>query len=260
MKFNKKLALFAVAASAFVFGSGFTTETIVTFGDSNTAGTNWETNGYDESTKWVNLVAAAEPDMAVINAGVGGNTSSAARLRYQTDVLSKNPKVITIMFGTNDAVILDSTGKPKVSKSQFKDNLNYFITEAHKQQAGVILMTEPPIIERGEGYYYSRHNYKNYYRYGGYLGFNGARAFHDSYNDITREVAAERGVDLVDNYRNIVTEAGGESDLMLKASGLIDGSGTHLTPSGAGVVYRGVGKFIKVYSFTDYPILTSIGR
>ncbi|KAB7707642.1 SGNH/GDSL hydrolase family protein [Bacillus aerolatus] len=217
----------AVKDSAVLAGAD-RSDVVVVFGDSNTEGTNWFENGYDVRDKWVNRLAQHR---TVINAGVGGNTSEQGRIRFQRDVLSKNPKVVIIMFGTNDAV-LNADGQPKVTKAKFEENLRYFTDTLQARQSTVILMTTIPVIE-GLDHYYARNNERLYGTYGG------ARMWHDSYNEIVRKVAREKNVLLVDNYQNITQLPNGISDETLVKSGLIDPSGTHFTPQGANVVYWG---------------------
>ncbi|WP_191991780.1 GDSL-type esterase/lipase family protein [Bacillus aerolatus] len=206
-------------------------EIIVAFGDSNTQGTNWRDNGYDEKDKWVNKLGQYR---TVINAGVGGHTSEQGKARFQKDVLNKKPKVVIIMFGTNDAV-LNANGQPKVTKAQFEKNVRYFTDTLKARQSRVILMTTIPVIQgNNTNYYYSRNNQNLYSRY------NGARLWHDSYNAIVRKVAKEKKVLLVDNYKNITGSMKGITDRKLINTRFIDQSGTHFTPQGADVVYRSV--------------------
>ena len=50
-------------------------------------------------SKWLSLLNL------IINAGIGGHNTENARARLQKDVLSKNPDVVIIQFGINDAAI-----------------------------------------------------------------------------------------------------------------------------------------------------------
>ncbi|MFK2826134.1 SGNH/GDSL hydrolase family protein [Bacillus sp. B190/17] len=205
---------------------------IVAFGDSNTGGTNWNTNNYDVKDKWVNKL---QRSYTVINAGIAGHTSENGRIRFAKDVLNKNPKAVIIMFGTNDA-ILNTNSQPRVSKARFQHNLNYFIDTLKARKVEVILMTTPPIIQGNNKiqYYYSRHDQNLYTKY------NGARQWHDSYNAIIRTAAKQQNVFLIDNYANMTQSMDGITDRKLIQSGLIDTSGTHLTPQGSDVIYRSV--------------------
>lgn len=205
---------------------------IVAFGDSNTQGSNWPANNYEEKSKWVNKL---QQSRTVINAGIGGNTTESGRARFVKDVLNKKPKAVIIMFGTNDAV-LNIKGQPRVSKTRFESNLKYFTDTLKARKIQVILMTTIPVIQGNgkSGYYYSRYDQEPYLKY------NGARQWHNSYNAIVRKVAKEKKVILVDNYEMMTKPMKGITDRNLIASNWIDSSGTHFTPQGADVIYRSV--------------------
>jgi lysophospholipase L1-like esterase len=205
--------------------------TVVLFGDSNTEGSNWIENSYDHASKWSNKLTGN----VIINAGMGGDTIIEGKNRFQIDVLRHKPETVTIMFGTNDATLLPN-GQPKVSKQQFEQTLNYFVDTLQQRKVKVVLMTTIPIIQAK---YYERHPVRLY------IDKKGARQWHDSYNSITRKVARQQKVTLIDNYANVIRAAGGAEDSKLTRSGLIDPSGTHFTPKGAGVVYDGVRQVIE---------------
>lgn len=205
-------------------------QVIVAFGDSNTQGTNWKINKYDEKSKWVTKL---QQTRTVINSGIGGNTTENGRKRFSIDVLNKKPKAVIIMFGTNDAV-LNAKGQPRVSKARFESNLKYFTDALKARKIEVILMTTIPVIQGNgqNGYYYSRYDQRLYAKY------KGARQWHNSYNAIVRKVAKEKKVTLIDNYDIMTRSMKGITDRNLIDSGWIDSSGTHLTPQGAEVIYR----------------------
>ncbi|MCY8856120.1 SGNH/GDSL hydrolase family protein [Bacillus atrophaeus] len=217
-------------------GRGY--EDVVAFGDSNTRGSNWNYRDYPKAQQWVDILKTAERgNLDILNAGIGGQTTEDARLRFESDVLDQKPEYVFIMFGTNDAAIL-AQGKPRVSKTRFKENLTYFIEESKKHKINPILMTCIPIIE-GNGkhhlFYYSR------YKSSMFQSKGGARKWHNSYNDITREVAENLNVPLVDNWKNFIkAEGGNETDEALIQSGLIDPSGNHMTPKGARIIFEGI--------------------
>lgn len=211
-------------------------QVIVAFGDSNTQGTNWKANQYDEKSKWVTKL---QQTRTVINSGVGGNTTENGRKRFSKDVLSKKPKAVIIMFGTNDAV-LNANGQPRVAKARFESNLKYFTDTLKARKIEVILMTTIPVIQGNsqKEYYYSRYDQRPYIKY------NGARQWHNSYNAIVRKVAKEKKVTLIDNYAVMTRSMKGITDRKLIDSGWIDSSGTHLTPKGAEVIYSSVNRVL----------------
>ncbi|MEH6974276.1 MULTISPECIES: SGNH/GDSL hydrolase family protein [unclassified Bacillus (in: firmicutes)] len=214
------------------------TKKIVAFGDSNTRGSNWQFRDYPKAEKWVNLLqTSVRGKYDIENAGIGGETTENARLRFQRDVLDKRPSYLLIMFGTNDAAILGK-GVPRVSKKRFKENLYYFVKKSRQSGIEPVLMTCLPLVE-GSGnniFYYARYRAASFDQYGG------ARKWHDSYNDVTRETARKLHVPLIDNWKNIVNKAGGATDENLIKSGFIDPSGNHLTPKGARIIFEGIDK------------------
>lgn len=199
---------------------------VVTFGDSNTQGANWKANKYDANKKWT---AELSDNRVVVNAGIAGDTTALALARLRS-VIRHHPETVTIMLGTNDAVIRGS--KARTSLSTFERHLNYMVDELQKNGINVVLMTTVPVIEEGKGYYYSRHDRRAYAKYGG------AREFQDAYNDVTRNVARRQDVPLVDTYRTFLRYAKGGSDKALIKSNLLDGSGTHMSEYGARVLHR----------------------
>lgn len=204
---------------------------VVAFGDSNTANSNWQNQGYDSLGKWVTKLQADH--ILIANEGVGGNTTVNAKHRVIQDVLLHNPKQVYIMFGTNDAVI-ETDNKPAVSKEDFRKNIQTFVNLAKTIGAEPVLMTTIPLIEGNgaDGMYYARHDAKLYEK------VKGAKAWHDSYNDIIRELAVQNNVKLIDNWKRFIEAAGGVDDKTLISSGLIDNSGTHMTLKGAELIYK----------------------
>ncbi|AZB43703.1 SGNH/GDSL hydrolase family protein [Bacillus sp. FJAT-42376] len=232
----KKLLVILCLLMAAGCSAGNQQHKAVAFGDSNTRGANFPIRDYPENEKWVNLLNLSKKGEAKIyNAGIAGETTEDARKRFKKDVLKRKPEVVFIMFGTNDAVILQN-GKPRVSKKRFENNLLYFINEIKKIGGRPVLITCLPIVE-GNGtdkLYYSRYE-KIYYDAG-----KGARNWHNSYNDIVRKTAGREHLPLIDHWRNMVRTAGGDTDSDLIASGLIDPSGNHMTPKGSRLLYEAI--------------------
>jgi lysophospholipase L1-like esterase len=236
------VSILSIVLLSFIFTPGASAagnKTIV-FGDSNTAGANWISNNYAPSNKWANKLRLIRP---VTNYGVAGDTTKLGKARLQS-VLNGNPKTVTIMFGTNDGLISKSSKKSRTSWKQFEQDLNYMVDKFQSKKVNVVLMTTIPVIEEGKGYFYARHNKNLYLKYGG------AREFQDKYNDITRKVARQQGVPLVDTYRTFVQYAGGiETDKALIESNLIDPSGTHMSAYGAEILYRTVKKTLETNKY-----------
>ena len=87
--------------------------------------------------------------LSVFNAGQGSNTTHNARQRFQKDVLQHKPRIIVMQFGINDSAVdvwkNPPASQPRVSLTDFRENLAAMITLATKQQAKVILMTTNPL-------------------------------------------------------------------------------------------------------------------
>lgn len=119
---------------------------IVAFGDSTTAprGT---------LRVYAELLAEELPrrgqPATVINAGVGGNTTVAARTRFQKSVLAHQPDVVVIQFGINDSAIDVWKNPPattsRVARQDYLANLRFFIQTLKKEDVRVILMTPNPL-------------------------------------------------------------------------------------------------------------------
>src|SRR5690606_6751766 len=78
--------------------------TVVAFGDSTTAPR--DLGGGKALVVYADLLrerlpAAGQP-ATVVNAGVGGNSTTDARARFERDVLAHDPDLAIIQFGLND--------------------------------------------------------------------------------------------------------------------------------------------------------------
>ncbi|MBX7258907.1 MAG: exo-alpha-sialidase [Candidatus Hydrogenedentes bacterium] len=117
---------------------------VVLFGDSTTA-PRGPLNTFGK------LLAAELPKAAVranvVNAGIPGDTTVQARARFESDVLAKNPAVVTISFGINDSAIdvWDGASAPRISLEEFEANLVYFVQTLKARGAKPILMTPNPL-------------------------------------------------------------------------------------------------------------------
>jgi len=91
----------------------------------------------------------SNPDAKVINAGVPGNTTTMARERFQSDVLSHKPDLVIICFGINDStcdVWKDPPVRtPRVSLAVYLENMEHFVGSIRKNGGEVLLMTTQPL-------------------------------------------------------------------------------------------------------------------
>lgn len=108
---------------------------IVCFGDSIT-GVYYHTGG---RRAWSDALGSAlrshypNNPIALINAGISGNTTTDGLQRMEHDVLAHRPDLIVAMFGMNDVVRVEAT--------VFRTNLETLIARARAHQAEVVLMT-----------------------------------------------------------------------------------------------------------------------
>lgn len=108
---------------------------VVCFGDSITA----RKEGYP-SPILTYLLSTKKTGYEFINAGVSGNTTEQAKIRFQKDVLTKNPDIVTILFGAND-----SATHKLVDLETFKKNIYEFTQQIGPKKT--ILITPAPVDE-----------------------------------------------------------------------------------------------------------------
>jgi len=108
---------------------------IICFGDSITA----RKEGYP-SPILTHKLSSKLPNYKFINAGVSGNTTEQAMFRFNKDVLSKRPDVVTVLFGANDS----ATDK-LVDIDTFKRNISLFAKQIGPEKT--ILISPAPVDE-----------------------------------------------------------------------------------------------------------------
>lgn len=108
---------------------------VICFGDSITA----RKEGYP-SPILTHKMSSKMPNYKFINAGVSGNTTEQAMFRFNKDVLSKRPDVVTVLFGANDS----ATDK-LVDIDTFKRNISLFTKQIGPEKT--ILISPAPVDE-----------------------------------------------------------------------------------------------------------------
>lgn len=169
--------------------------TLVAFGDSTTAPRGslavYATHLQEQ------LVARDRP-LNVINAGVGGNTTAMARTRFEKEVLARQPDLVVIQFGINDAAVdvwkKPPATAPRVPLAAFENNLREFCTTLKGRGAHVVLMTPNPLrwtpkLKELYG--------QPPYRVDEADGFN---VLLRDYAGVVRKLAREESVELVDVF------------------------------------------------------------
>lgn len=122
-----------------------------------------------------------------INAGVGGNSTAKALRRLKKDVLTREPDVVVVQFGTND--LRADADHAYVPVAQFRANLESIVDQCRTQNATIVLCTLPPIDHKA---FFTRHEREPFDALGG-LG-----TLITNYRDAARQVANDRQVTLVD--------------------------------------------------------------
>lgn len=110
--------------------------TVVTFGDSLTYRFEGEST-HMLTKKLTQLI----PELNWINAGVPGDDVVLARKRFEKDVLSHHPDVVTFLFGTNDASFHHD-----IPVETFRRMLSEMVDLLGSKRA--ILITPPPVEEK----------------------------------------------------------------------------------------------------------------
>jgi lysophospholipase L1-like esterase len=131
----------------------------------------------------------------VVNAGVNGDVVTLAVKRLKTDVLDRKPDIVTVMFGGNEAGFYrpETNGfadTPRVGRDEFKATLAKVVDRLRAEGITVVLMTCPPMTERYWGM-----NLEAYRK-------NGINFLVKDYAQAMRDLAAEKGVELIDVYRS----------------------------------------------------------
>jgi len=170
---------------------------IVAFGDSITNGVG--PAGMTEADTFRDIVRRElterlDSKVEVVNAGVNGDIVPLAIKRLKRDVLDRKPNIVTIMFGGNEAGFYrpETNGfadTPRVSRDEFKATLVKIVDRIRAAKITVVLMTCPPMTERYWGM-----KLEPYPK-------NGINFLVKDYAQAMRDVAREKGVELIDVYR-----------------------------------------------------------
>ncbi len=154
---------------------------IVVYGTSLTANGAW----VQQLGSW--LAAIYPGKVVIVNSGLSGKNSGEGLAQLQTKVLNHAPDTVFIEFAMNDA-FLYSDGTPSLSVEQARSNLNAMIDAilAHNPSCEVILQTMNTVWNSPQGSNSSAT----------------LRPDLADYNEMYRDVAAGRGLLLIDHHRN----------------------------------------------------------
>src|SRR5260370_31307145 len=117
---------------------------IVTLGDSITRGVRAGVKQEETFAALLqNNLQKKKINARVSNVGIGGERTDQALARLAKGVVALKPHVVTIMYGTNDSYVDREQKEPRLSVSQFEDNLKKIITDLRKADIKPVLMTPP---------------------------------------------------------------------------------------------------------------------
>lgn len=117
---------------------------VVALGDSWTAG---DTATTPERESYLEELARQRPELLITNAGVGGNTVTQLRARFETDVAPHNPAVVIIQVGTNDVYSPSSSVFDPNALDNFRGDLDWIIARTRAIGARPIIIGVPALAE-----------------------------------------------------------------------------------------------------------------
>jgi len=177
-------------------------QTIVAFGDSVTRGvrpgvTEYQTFRHLLQTK----LREQGRNVRVVSAGVGGHTTSDGLARIELDVLAQQPALTIVMFGLNDAAMVDgpeaARTAPRVSVEDYSANLRTIVSRVREAGSKVLLCTPNPMTRKYD-----------FQHVGAYAEHEDINFMLIHYVEATRQIAAEMGVPLLDVYDLFMTRPG----------------------------------------------------
>jgi dipeptidyl aminopeptidase/acylaminoacyl peptidase/lysophospholipase L1-like esterase len=117
---------------------------IVMLGDSITKGVRPGVTAEQTFSAYVEKVLHEKGITAkVTNAGIGGEKTDQALARLHRDVISKKPRLVAIMYGTNDSWIDQGKSETRLTLDEFRDNTVQLVERLRRAGITPILMTEP---------------------------------------------------------------------------------------------------------------------
>lgn len=119
---------------------------VCVFGASSTWGA-WDS----EKGGWVNrlrlFLEANDYDVDVYNLGVSGDTTNELLERFEVEAEAREPAIILVSIGDNDACTSSANGKHKVLPEKFEKNIKRLIELARKFTDKIAFLGSKPIDE-----------------------------------------------------------------------------------------------------------------
>jgi lysophospholipase L1-like esterase len=79
----------------------------------------------------------------VRNLGIGGERTDQALARLERDVLSLRPRLVTVMYGTNDSYVDPGARESRITVDEYRANLTRIVKLLRAQAVRPVLMTSP---------------------------------------------------------------------------------------------------------------------
>jgi lysophospholipase L1-like esterase len=205
MRLGLMLALMAWLCETTLYAQEVKGMKVLMLGDSHTS------LGMPEAVQGpLNGLSKDAATWTLIKAGVGGETLGSGKNRLEALLNQHQPNVLTVMYGGNDLW-------KKVTSEQFRSHMLAVIEMAqkHASRPQVMLLTSPPVDAK-----------RHFLGKAKYLNDQGGvdLVLEQQYHAVTRQVAAEKGLPLIDIHRRIANEAAWET--------CIKPDGVHLSESG----------------------------
>ncbi len=79
----------------------------------------------------------------VVNAGIGGERTDQALARLEPAVVARSPRLVTVMYGTNDSYVDAGKRESRISLEAYRENLRRIVAALRHKGIEPLLMTEP---------------------------------------------------------------------------------------------------------------------
>ncbi len=171
---------------------------IITLGDSITKGVRGGVTAEETFAARVEATLRQQSIAAeVTNVGIGGERTDQALRRLDQDVIAQRPRIVTIMYGTNDSYVDQGKSESRLTEHEYRDNLVRIVERLRRAGIQPVLMTEP--------------------RWSADAKSNGAGEHPnvrlEKYVQRCREVAQELHVPLIDHFAHWKDKENGGQDL-----------------------------------------------
>jgi len=154
------------------------------FGDSITEGWMDAERHSDQAYPAIldSMLTAAGVSVESIVTARGGETTEDALDRMDTDVLSVDPDVIVLAYGSNDYFVWGYPPASRVPRERFRLNCRILLEKCTGTGSHVIVLAPPPVMER---------RFYQYFDSSLYAADGGVGLLRSSYADILAEVSSE---------------------------------------------------------------------